>query len=60
MPWNATSKAMLKITDHNKENMILREFVRFSYQHRIIPSLIEIPDDIVKLLKHAVKSSEDT
>ena len=42
--------------DHNKENMNLREFVRFSYQHRIIPALIERPDDIVKLFKHQVKS----
>jgi hypothetical protein len=42
--------------DHNKENMNLREFVRFSFQHRIIPALIERPDDIVKLFKHAVKA----
>lgn len=35
--------------------MNLREFVRFSYQHRIIPALIERPDDIVKLFKHAIK-----
>ena len=42
--------------DHNKENMNLREFVRFSFQHRIIPTLIERPDDIVKLFKHAVKA----
>jgi hypothetical protein len=36
--------------------MNLREFVRFSFQHRIIPALIERPDDIVKLFKHAVKA----
>jgi hypothetical protein len=42
--------------EHNKENMNLREFVRFTYQHRIIPTLIERPDDIVKLFKHSVKA----
>ena len=35
--------------------MNLREFVRFTYQHRIIPVLIERPDDSVKLFKHSVK-----
>ena len=42
--------------DHNKENMNLREFVRFAYQHRIIPILIEKPEDSVKIFKQAVKA----
>lgn len=45
--------------DHGKENMNLREFVRFSYQHRIIPTLIEVPEDSVKLFKQAVKAESD-
>ena len=43
-------------SEHNKENMNLREFVRFSFQHRVIPLLIKIPDDSVKLFKLTVKS----
>lgn len=34
----------------------MREFVRFTYQHRIIPVLIEKPEDSVKLFKQAVKA----
>jgi DNA-binding NtrC family response regulator len=44
--------------EHNKENMNLREFVRLSFQHRIIPTLIERPDDIVKIYKHSVKGEK--
>lgn len=36
--------------------MNLKEFIRFSFQHRLIPVLIEKPDDMVKLFKHAVKA----
>lgn len=42
--------------DHNKENMNLREFVRFTYQHRVIPVLVDKPEDSVKLFKRAVKA----
>lgn len=36
--------------------MNLKEFIRFSFQHRIIPVLIEKPDDLVKLFRHAIKA----
>lgn len=41
---------------HGKENMNLREFVRFSFQHRVIPVLLESPEHAVKLFKQAVKA----
>jgi len=43
---------------HGKENMNLREFVRFAYQHRVIPVLLEKPEDSAKLFKQAVKSGD--
>jgi hypothetical protein len=36
--------------------MNLKEFIRFSFQHRIIPVLIEKPDDLVKLFRHSIKA----
>lgn len=45
---------------HGKENMNLREFVRFAYQHRVIPVLLEKPEDSAKLFKQAVKSDEQS
>ena len=45
---------------HGKENMNLQEFVRFSYQHRVIPVLLEKPEDSVKMFKQAVKSESNS
>ena len=39
--------------------MNLREFVRFSYQHRVIPVLIEKPEDSVKIFKQTVKAESN-
>lgn len=42
--------------EHNREFMNIREFVRFTFQHRVIPILLERPEDCVKLFKQAVKA----
>jgi hypothetical protein len=45
--------------NHGKENMNLREFVRFSFQHRVIPVLLEKPERAVKLFRQAIKAESN-